>query len=293
VQLPVIANTAAGSARDEALERIVARLREAGAQPQLLRASNGEELERLARRALDAGAPLVAAAGGDGTMSAVAGALAGTSGALGVLPLGTFNHFARDLGIPLELDEAVATLLRGARRTIDVGEVNGRVFVNNSSIGLYPAIVRQREKQRRRLGRSKWHAMAWAMHAVLRSHPFLNLRLEVDGIEHHRRTPFVFVGNNVYRMEGFDIGARSRIDCGELSVYLAQRRGRAAFLALSARALVGRLHQGNDFESASVRELRIDSRHRRMLVALDGEVESMELPLEFRIRPAALHVVAP
>src|SRR6185503_1971951 len=203
------------------------------------------------------------------------------------------NHFARDLGIPLDLAAAAATLARGARRKVDVGEVNGRVFINNSSIGLYPAIVLQREKQRRRLGRGKWHAMLWAMHAVLRSHPFLHLRLALDGVEHQRRTPFVFVGNNAYRMEGFDIGVRGRIDCGELSVYLTRRRGRFAFLALSLRALFGRLHQGHDFEAATVRELRIDARHRRLLVALDGEVETMELPLEYRIRPAALQVVVP
>jgi len=293
MQLPLIANIAAGSAREDAIERLCAHLRDGGAEPQLLRAARGEDLAQLARTAVEAGAPLVGAAGGDGTLSAVAAALAGTKSALGVLPLGTFNHFARDLGIPLEPAEAAATLLRGRRRTIDVGEVNGRVFINNSSIGLYPAIVHHREKQRRRLGRSKWHAMVWAMHAVLRGHPFLNLRLELDGIEHHRRTPFVFVGNNLYRMEGFDIGARSRIDCGELSVYLTQRRGRAAFLALAARALAGRLHQGNDFESDAVRKLRIDSRHKRLLVAMDGEIETMDLPLEYRIRPRALQVVAP
>jgi diacylglycerol kinase family enzyme len=290
MQLPVIANPAAGSLRGGPPDALVAHLRQAGIQPVLLQ---GGTIGQLARRAVEEGAPIVAAAGGDGTLSAVAAALAGTQSALGVLPLGTLNHFARDLGIPLELDAAAAALARGARRAVDVGELNGRVFINNASIGLYPAIVRQREKQRRRLGRNKWHAMLWAMHAVLRSHPFLHLRLELDGVEHRRRTPFVFVGNNAYRMEGFDIGVRERIDCGELSVYLTRRRGRFAFLALALRALVGRLHQGDDFESATVRELRIDARHRRLLVALDGEVETMDLPLRYRIRPAALQVVVP
>src|SRR5689334_6473579 len=102
MQLPLIANIAAGSAREDAIERLCAHLRDGGAEPQLLRAARGEDLAQLARTAVEAGAPLVGAAGGDGTLSAVAAALAGTKSALGVLPLGTFNHFARDLGIPLE-----------------------------------------------------------------------------------------------------------------------------------------------------------------------------------------------
>src|SRR5205814_7706026 len=130
---------------------------------------------------------------------------------LAVLPMGTLNHFARDLGVPADLAAAVRVALNGTRRAVDVGEVNGRVFVNNASIGLYPAMVHRRNKQQRRLGRSKWHAMLWAVHAVLRTHPFLDLTLTLDGVEHRRRTPFVFVGNNAYQMEGFMIGLRERL----------------------------------------------------------------------------------
>jgi diacylglycerol kinase family enzyme len=187
----------------------------------------------------------------------------------------------------------VRIALGGKTRAVDVGEVNGRVFLNNAGVGLYPAIVRLREKQQRRLGRSKWHAMLWAVHAVLRSHPFLDLTLTLDDVEHHRRTPFVFVGNNVYQMEGFTIGLRERVDAGTLSVYLAHRGGRLGLLLLALRALFGQLLSARDFEAAAVSELRIDSRHTRMLVATDGEVNALDLPLVFRIRPRALKVLVP
>lgn len=292
--LPVLVNSASGAGHGEGVAaKIEQQFRAAGGEARVELAQNGEALVQLAQKYRDEKAARVIAAGGDGTVNAVASVLAGSGVALGVLPLGTLNHFARDLGIPDELGEAVRVALGGHVREIDVGEVNGRVFINNSSLGLYPAMVLRRERQRRRLGRSKWHAMLWAAHNVLRAHPFLNLNLEVAGVAHRRRTPFLFVGNNVYRMQGFDIGVRERLDAGVLSLYLAHRRGRLGLLLLALRALLGRLYRGNDFEAATATRLRIDSRHRRVLVARDGEVEAMELPLDYRIRPRALRVVVP
>src|SRR5476649_731552 len=113
-----------------------------------------------AKRALARGVDAVVAGGGDGTINAVASVLAGSSVALGVLPLGTLNHFAKDLNIPLDLDQAIATIARGTTAQVDVGDVNGRIFVNNSSLGLYPHIVRARDQQQRRLGRGKWTRLA-------------------------------------------------------------------------------------------------------------------------------------
>lgn len=292
--LPVLVNGSAGGGHGAGLAaQIEQQFRAAGAAARVEVAESGAALLHLARRFLGEKAPRIVAAGGDGTVNAIASVLAGSGVPLGVLPLGTLNHFARDLGIPLELAAAVRTALQGAIREVDVGEVNGRVFINNSSIGLYPAMVRRREQQRRRLGRSKWQAMLWASLKVLRAHPFLHLRLEVGGAEHRRRTPFVFIGNNVYRMEGFDIGVRERLDEGVLSLYLAHRRGRLGLLLLALRALLGRLYQGHDFEAGTATRLRIDGRHKRLLVARDGEIEAMELPLDYRIRPGALRVVAP
>ena len=291
--LPVIVNDTSGSVHGEGTAaRIESGLRAAGAEPRLF-VTNGSPLDDLARKALREKPQRIVAAGGDGTISAVAAALAGSGVALAVLPLGTLNHFARDLGIPDDLDAALRIAVAGRVREVDVGEVNGRVFVNNSSIGLYAAMVRRRERQRRRFGRGKWHAMLWASYNALRAHPFLDLTLEVGGVEHRRRTPFVFIGNNAYRMEGLDIGARERLDRGELSLYLAHRTGRLGLVLIALRALAGRLYEGDDFEAGTTTRLRIDARHKRLLVATDGEVQAMELPLDYRIRPRALRVVVP
>ena len=181
-------------------------------------ASSGDELTAAARAALKDGLQTVVAGGGDGTINAVASVLADTGIAFGVLPLGTLNHFAKDVGIPLQLDEAIANIATGARKKIDVGEVNDRIFLNNSSLGLYPDIVRDREKQQSRLGRGKWLAALWATIGALRRYPFLSVRLSLDdGSDHARRTPFVFIGNNLYTMQGFSVGARAALDGGKLT----------------------------------------------------------------------------
>ena len=124
---------------------------------------------------------------------------------LGVLPLGTLNHFAKDLNIPPDLDAAVNIIANRKTLDIDVGEVNGRVFINNSSLGLYPDVVRGREL-RQRLGFGKWHSLARSAFSVFRRYPLLDVRLTVDGKEITTRTPFVFIGNNEYQIESFDIG---------------------------------------------------------------------------------------
>ena len=291
--IPLVLNSRSGGAADDLLERLAGLYRAAGAEVIPHVPKSGADLLRLAKEAARERPPLVVAAGGDGTVNAVASALVGSGSALGVIPCGTLNHFARDLAIPLDAPAAVVATLEGRAREIDVGAVNGRVFLNNSSIGFYPAMVHQRTKQQRRLGRSKWQAMLWAAHTVLRRHPFLQLALDLDGKTYRRRTPFVFVGNNVYEMQGFDIGRRARLDAGVLSVYVTHRGGRLGLLALAARALLGNLEQSRDFEAATAAELRIESRHKRRLVATDGEVAAMDLPLTYRVRPSALRVIAP
>lgn len=291
--IPLILNSRSGTAADDMVEKLAGLYRAAGVEVAPRVAKSGGELPHLAKEAARGRPPLVVAAGGDGTVNAVASALVGSGSALGVIPCGTLNHFARDLAIPLEAPAAVVVTLEGRAREIDVGAVNGRIFLNNSSIGLYPAMVHQRTKQQRRLGRSKWHAMLWAAHTVIGRHPFMQLALELDGKAYRRRTPFVFIGNNVYEMQGFDIGRRARLDAGVLSVYVTHRGGRLGLLALAARALLGNLEQSRDFEAATAAELRIESRHTRLLVATDGEVAAMDLPLTYRVRPRALKVMAP
>ena len=253
--------------------------------------SSGEDLGALARQAQKTGG-LVAAGGGDGTVSAVAAALVGSDVPLGVLPMGTLNHFAKDLGIPLDLEGAVRTLFTGRQARVDVGEVNGRVFINNSSVGLYPQIVRERDREQQH-GRSKWVAFAYATAHVLRHGVTLHVGIEDHG-EGARMldTPFLFVGNNPYEITGLEIGKRARLDCGTLWLCTAPYANRAKLLRLMIGALLGRASSA-DLTRRDVTEVLIRARRRRLHVSTDGEVTLMQTPLQYRIRPGALRVVVP
>jgi diacylglycerol kinase family enzyme len=235
---------------------------------------------------------VIVAGGGDGTINAVANELMGTSITLGVLPLGTFNHFAKDLHIPQGLEDAARNLITGHAVPVDVGEVNGRIFLNNSSLGIYPHIVRQREQEQKN-GRHKWVALVRASLSVLEHYSLLRVRLRVDGKDSWRRTPMVFVGNNKYEMEGLNFGARKKLDAGELSLCVANCARRVDLLRLAFLALFGRLHEAGDFEVLSASEISIETRRPRISVSTDGEVIQMNTPLNYCIHPGALRVIVP
>ena len=291
----MIVNGSAGSGHDnDQARQLRDKFAAHGMDARVTLAADGEQILAAARAAVKDGITIVVAGGGDGTINAVASVVADTGIGFGVLPLGTLNHFAKDVGVPIDLDQAIATIASGVRKRVDVGEVNGQIFLNNSSLGLYPDIVRDREKQQSQLGRGKWLAALWATIGALRRYPFLSVRLSLDdGSEHARRTPFVFIGNNAYTMQGFNIGAREKLDGGKLSLYVAQRPGRLALLRLGWSALCGRLAQERDFDVLSGKNLEIDTRHKRLRVATDGEVTVMLTPLRYRIRPGALSVIVP
>jgi diacylglycerol kinase family enzyme len=288
-----ILNCRAGShAAVQAQEVIERTAAEQGRQVRVVVCQGGDDIGALARQASQRGG-VVAGGGGDGTISAVAAALVDSDAALGVLPLGTLNHFAKDLGIPLELDAAARTLFTGTDKRVDVGDVNGHVFLNNSSIGLYPQIVREREDQQQLHGRSKWVAFARASAHVLRRGGTLHVGVEDD--RHGARTldtPFVFVGNNPYEVTGLEIGKRARLDCGTLWLCTAPYASRLKLLRLAVSALLGRVG-GADLTRRDVKEALIRTRRRHLTVATDGEVSVMRTPLHYRIRPAALRVVVP
>jgi diacylglycerol kinase family enzyme len=279
-----------GPERGQELQALFA---QAGVEAEVVLARASEEFDSALQRAQSQGTRLVVAGGGDGTQAAVASALAGTQSVQGVLPLGTLNHFAKDLGIPLKIEEAVRTIAQGRMLQVDVGEVNGRVFINNSSLGLYPEIVRERELQRMHLGKSKWRALASAtLRATQRPHG-LAVRIESESEDQVRRTPFVFIGNNRYTMEGLNIGARESLQGGELALYVARRRGRLALLQLALRALFKRLDQAEDFEMVTGEAFVIGTHDARIRVATDGEIAMLDTPLHYRIRRGALRVMVP
>jgi len=253
--------------------------------------SSGADLGSLANQARAFGG-LVVGGGGDGTIAAVAAALVGTDTPLGVLPMGTLNHFAKDLGIPLELEKAVQTLFTGKVAQVDVGEVNGRIFLNNSSLGFYPRIVQEREREQRQ-GHSKWVAFARAAaHVFERSR---TLHVELTGNCSSRQsydTPFVFVGNNRYAVSGLEIGTRTILDGGRLWVCAAPSAGRFTLMALALKALLGFVRDV-DFAAFETDQTEVRMHRDQVHVATDGEVTVMRSPLRYRSLPGALRVVVP
>ena len=255
-------------------------------------ARSGAEVTQLAQDAARGPYKAMVAAGGDGTVNSVAAAAVDSGKILGVLPLGTLNHFARDLKIPSDLEAAAHTIVAGHTTDVDVAEVNNRIFLNNSSLGLYPTIVRERQK-RERLGFRKWPAFFWATIQALRRYPFLDVQLRVNGELLDRLTPFVFVGNNEYAMDLFNIGVRDRLDRGVLSIYITHRTSRLKLISLALRAVAGSLRDDKDFLALSSSEVKIQTRRKRLRVAFDGEVDLMKTPLYYRVRPGALRVIVP
>jgi diacylglycerol kinase family enzyme len=261
-----------------AIARVSAEL---GVQAEVVVTRRGDDMMFLARQTADKGRRPIIAGGGDGSVSAVAAALAGTDVALGVLPMGTHNHFAKDAGIPLNLEAAVRNALAGQIARVDMGEVNGRVFVNNSGLGFYPHFVRQREEQERR-GRVKPAAFMIALRSVVRRYFCLRLKAQEA----------LFVGSNRYQTSGLGIGTRSRLDSARPWVCTAPRAGHRHVLRIALKALIGRETEGelNAFET---KELWVDPGTPRANVSTDGEVSVMDTPLRFGIRPRALRVTAP
>jgi diacylglycerol kinase family enzyme len=294
VRIAIVFNAKAGRLEREACEHraseIVAACEAKGISA-TAHLCEGHRLTDLARHLAHSGVEAVVAAGGDGTVSAVAGGLAGTDVALGVIPLGTLNHFAKDLGVPT-VDAALDAIAGGHTERIDVGEVNGRVFVNNSSIGLYPEMVVQRDVERRLTGRGKWAAMLRAALRTLLRFPLLHVAIALAGTVTSARTPIVFVGNNEYVRDLPALGSRRRLNRGRIAVYTVRATRRLQVVWFLLRALVRR-GDPEELEAHAVERADIVTTKRSLKVAVDGEVVRMTPPLTYRTRPRALRVLAP
>lgn len=268
----------------------------AGRELRVVMLKPGVDLQQELDTAITDGVGVVVAGGGDGTVSSVANVIAGRDVTLGVLPLGTLNHFARDLGIPIALEDAVRVILAGHTMQVDIGEVNGRLFLNNSSVGLYPRIVQLRERYRAS-GIEKWIVAAWATLRVTRKHKALRMKIAAAGAEVVRTTPLIFIGNNEYRMAGFDAGSRDTVCAGKLALYVVEESGRWRLFRLVWRILAGTATESGALAMATATAATIDvpfADHITQLpVAVDGEVTTLELPLRYSIRPGALRVIVP
>jgi diacylglycerol kinase family enzyme len=257
---------------------------------------SGAELLDAAKRAVESAREndaIVVAAGGDGTIRTVASLLAGTGLRMGIIPLGTFNHFAKDLGIPIDIEGSVGIIVSGRVIDVDVAEVNGRVFVNNSSIGVYPYMVVDRERRRRRTGVRRGLAMVLAGLRMLRIFPLRRLTIRVQGTGERWRTPCLFVGNNKYSFSFTAVKKREQLDAGELWFYIVKQQTRLGLLWLTLRSLIGLGHPERDVRVFATADAEILSGRKRLKVATDGEVTAMRPPLHYRIRPRDLRVYVP
>jgi diacylglycerol kinase family enzyme len=297
----IVVNGRAG-AQDQALRsRLETALMRQELSYEWFEAERGDALPACAQRAVTRARHtngIVVAVGGDGTVNAVAQALHGLRVPLGVLPAGTFNYFARAHALPADPAEAVAVWANGAPQPAQAGQVNEQVFIVNASLGIYPKLLRAREHDNARLGRSRLVAAWSALRTLLREHRSHTLLLHDGRSPRQVRTPTLFVGNNAEQLDLFGMPQAQAAGQGVLAAVCVRPFSGTRLVALALRGLMGAL-DGNDDEvlTLTFRELRVTlpGRHaqRPLAVAFDGEVRAMTPPLLFRVAPEPLWLLKP
>jgi diacylglycerol kinase family enzyme len=251
--------------------------------------------EEAAREARERSAALVAV-GGDGTINTVAQAAWRAGCLLGVLPQGTFNLFGRDHGIPQDLEAAARALLDAQPHDVQVGEVNGRLFLVNASVGLYPQLLEDRETFKQQFGRRRWVAVLSGLVTLFQWRRQLRLEIELDGERRLVRTPTLFVGNNRLQLErvGVPEDVAGRVGEGRLAALMARPIGTGTMVWLMLRGAFGRLGEAEEVESFAFRHLTVNVLGMRKLkLATDGEVTVMAPPLRFAVSPNPLRLLMP
>lgn len=283
-------NKRAGSFSPDEEEDLRSRAAEAGLR--IVEVTPGVDVRRTVRESLDAGLRSFVVAGGDGSIHHVAQALVGTEGVLGIVPVGTVNHMARDLELPMDWREALEVAIRGRIRQIDTGRINGVAFLNSVMIGIYPRITEYRE--RFRCTHSKWRAYAKAVRLALRQFRHVTLVIERDGRVESIRTQMFVVSINAYDLsESGLVPLKTSLEDGRLSVYSFSFESRRQFIQAAAKFFRGRITEMDSFRSARTGALRVDTARGRVRVSIDGEVQEIDTPLQIAAVPASLLVREP
>lgn len=244
--------------------------------------------------AMASGAPTVVAAGGDGTITALAAALVGSDKNLAILPLGTVNALAKDLHVPLDLAGAVAALVTGESHRIDVGEVNGRIFLHKVVVGLIPGVAAGREKIRGRQDTfAKIGFLRYFFRRLARSKRIAVVIDPGDGERRVERVQAMAVASNSYDEGLGQFFSRQSLDRGTLTLYVLRHFTTRDFLRLTTGMLLGNWRNDEALTVQSVKSVTIDTRKDLVKVMFDGEVETLHTPLQFTIRPKALSVIVP
>lgn len=261
-----------------------------------------QDLQRVAREAAAqcrASGGVLVGVGGDGTLNTVAQAAHAAGCAMGVLPQGTFNYFARTHGIPTEDAAAAAYLLAAEPVAVQVAAVNDRLFLVNASLGLYPDLLEDREVYKQRWGRSRWVAFWAACATVLRAQRLLRLRVEQGGRVREVRALTLFVGNNRLQMEqvGVEAALPPQAVTGEGSITGLMLRpvGTLSLLRLMLRGAMGTLGEADDVERLAFTRMRVQpsrlAARRTVKVAFDGEVDRLRPPLDFHVLDRPLYLM--
>ena len=259
---------------------------------EVVRVTRELDSSKLIRKKMGEGVRLFVAAGGDGTINTVIQPLVNSEAILGVIPVGTYNHFAKDLGIPLDWREALDVVVAGATKQVDTARINDRFFVNNVSMGLYPELVARREEKGRDYPR--WKARLYAALATLRKYPHVAVTLESEHHQEAVRTHVLMISNNSYDLSRLGIEApRVALEAGRLSVYWLPHVSRLALATFVAHYLAGRVHTAPGFRSFRTSRVRVQSSKKRFHLGVDGEVVTMETPLVIAIEPQSLSVKVP
>jgi len=257
------------------------------------RLHGGQSFADAVAEALRDGFTTIVAAGGDGTVTSVADALRGTGASLGILPLGTFNFVSRGLGLPEQPEAAARAILAGHPHRISVGTVNGQVFLNNVSLGLYPRILAEREAAYARFGRFRLLAYWTVLVTLIRAQRMRDLVIETEAGVRQVRTPLVFIARSAYQLERFGLSARDIISDDRFAVFVAREGSRWHLMKLALHLAMRRLVPGTDVELFSAKTIRITTPKRRPRVAFDGEKRRMRAPLRFEIHDGALSIIVP
>lgn len=274
--------------------RISALLDEAGIESKIAVPSGDEDLVAFARKSLEqSGAEMLVAAGGDGTIAAVAAASHDAGVPMGVIPQGTFNYFARGLEIPEDMEGAIEVLATGRLHDMPLGEVNGEVFLNNTSLGVYPLILQRRESIYERWGRSRLAAYWSVILALTGFRRPLKLRLTLDGREERLRTPLAFVAKSAYQLERFNLDGADAIRDGHFALFTAKGERSIDLVRTALKLAGGSAQNGSDFDLQIARDITIHTGRKHTLVARDGEKTLMKTPIRIRLRDAPLQVMVP
>ena len=293
--IEVILNTRSGSRQAATARTTLEKVFTDSGRPFNISVATGESLTRLAEEKATADCEVLVAGGGDGTICSVAEVALKKRKTLGVVPLGTFNYFAKNLGIPLDVEAAARMILDGKSVRAPVLDLDGRLVLNSSSIGLHPAVLLNRRKLYRRWGRNQLNAYLSVLLTAFQPAPRLRLRLATAEGEVVHETPLVMICSNAFQMEAFALAGRECLGEGKFALYVARVTGRATTLRLALRTWLRRLRPGIDYEVVCVSDVTIETLRRRrdLRAAVDGELERLQSPLRFQIQPGALCVLAP